>query len=202
MTTIVKIGTESLDHFETSPKVNTLVRDIAELITSYKEQVLIVTSGAVGFGRKLRPEISDKHILASIGTAKLFSAYAQKFLDHNITIGTILATHSDIEDIEHRRIRLKETIQGLWDNKIIPIVNENDALSAEEMNEVPRGADNDKNALLLAKILSANNLVIISNTNGVLGNIEDSTSRIPTIPKELLTDEYIMQLCNTKKSNS
>lgn len=202
MTTIVKIGSESLMHFEVLPKVNALVRDISELIQKYNENVLLVTSGAVYFGRKVAPQITDKHILAAIGTSPLFAAYDKKFQDCGVTTGTILATHSDIEDNPHRRNRLRETISEMWNYKILPIVNENDAISAEEMNEVPRGADNDMNALLLAKIFQAKNLIILSNTNGVLADINNPESRIPEIFSENLTDEYIRKLCGEEKSQS
>lgn len=189
MTTIIKIGTESLSGFETSEKVNTLVRDISHLMHTYQEKILLVTSGAVGFGRKLRPEITDKHILAAIGTAPLFSAYDNKFREHDIMTGTILATHADIEDFEKRRQQLQLTISGMWENNILPIVNENDAVSAEEMNEVPRGADNDQNALLLAKIFHAKNLMIISNTDGVLADRNNPNSTIPILYADEITQE-------------
>ncbi len=164
MTTIVKIGTESLKHFETSQKVNTLVRDIAELIQTYKENVLLVTSGAVAFGRNNLPHIPDKHILATSGWTDLLSAYKKKFDDLGIHTGGILATHADIEDHEEKRKHLITLVNAMWQYQMLPIVNENDALSAEEMNQVVRGADNDKNALLLAKYFHAKNLIIISNT--------------------------------------
>lgn len=202
MTTIVKIGTESLQNFETSQKVNTLIRDISTLIRDYHEKIILVTSGAVGFGRKIAPEITDKHVLAAIGWGPLLEGYRRKFDEEGIVTAGILATHPDIEDFENRRNRLVETINGIHKSGALPIINENDALSVEEMNQVARGADNDKNALLLAKLFRAKHLMIITNTNGVLLDVKNPKLHLSKIDARTLTNEYIASLCGKTKSSS
>lgn len=78
------------------------------------------------------------------------------------------------------------------------MINENDPLSTEEMREVGRGADNDKNALLLARLFRANTLVLITNTNGTYEDLERPDSRIKNMKSSLLTDDHIQKLCQGK----
>ena len=77
-------------------------------------------------------------------------------------------------------------------------MNENDALSTEEMQALGRGADNDKNAFLLAKLFRARMLVYITNTNGVWANVQDASTRIAEIQSMDLTDLYIQEICRGK----
>lgn len=162
---------------------------------------MLVTSGAVQFGREIRPDITDKHVLAGIGWGPLTEAYRKKFSEWRIPIATYLATHADIEDDSHRANRFRKTIESSWTNGVLPIVNENDALSTEEMQALGRGADNDKNAFLLAKLFQAKLLIYITNTNGVWQNSHDSTSRIASISPLKLTDFFIAKTCRGKSMN-
>jgi glutamate 5-kinase len=93
------------------------------------------------------------------------TAYRQKFTAQNIHVAGILVTHADIEENSDRRNAFVATVESAWKDGIIPIVNENDALSSEELEALKKGADNDKNALLLAKVFQAQQLVLITNTN-------------------------------------
>ena len=197
MTTIVKIGSESLRDFEHSVKVDKLVREIAEKI-HVGTNILLVTSWAVQFGRITHSWIHDKHVLAWIGWWPLTEAYRLKFSRHNIPTATYLATHADIEDDTSRADRFRKTIEDSWKNGVLPIVNENDALSTEEMQALGRGADNDKNAFLLAKLFRARMLVYITNTNGVWANVQDASTRIAEIQSMDLTDLYIQEICRGK----
>lgn len=95
-----------------------------------------------------------------------------------------------------------ETVNAHWKYGVLPIINENDALSEEEMNEVQRGADNDKNALLLAKVFHATQLIIVSNTNGVYKDKDHPDSRIARLCAEELSDDFLTQICAETKSTS
>ncbi len=70
------------------------------------------------------------------------------------------------------------------------------------MNEVKRGADNDQNALLLAKVFKAESLIIVSNTNGVYADRNDPSSRIVSINCDELSDEFIENICGDARSAS
>lgn len=202
-TIVVKIGTESLENFETSQKVNKLVSDITQSIRD-GVRVILVTSGAVGFGRKTLGvgKHSDEHkpSLAAIGWDVLMSAYRQKFSESGIHVAGFLVTHADIADKSDRRKMIQESILACLDRNILPIINENDPLSIEEIDALGRGGDNDQNALLIAQCFQAQDLFLITNTNGVYENPSDPLSRIVKIHAQDLSDHMIAQLCAGKSN--
>ncbi len=193
---IVKIWTESLKDFSKSQKVDRLMMDIKVLMQEQSENILLVTSGAVGFWRQLYKWVEDKQLLAALGWWPLLWEYSKKTLPYGIIPAGFLVTHADIEDYEERRETFVKTIQSAFEKgNILPIVNENDPLSTEEMQALWRWADNDKNALLLAKLFHAKLLAIVTNTDGVL---DESKSRINSIASSKITPEYISYICDQK----
>lgn len=195
---IVKIGTESLHDFENSEKVTNLIQAIKKRAST--TDILLVTSGAVQFGRTAlwrTKEIGEnKQVLAGVGWHHLMSAYSSKFSQVRLWVAGYLVTHANIEDNILHANTLKETILRTWDEWLIPILNENDPISTEEMRQLQRWADNDKNALLLAKLFSAQMIVIITNTNGAYSDIWNPETRIQNIGHSILTPEYIWQICS------
>jgi glutamate 5-kinase len=195
---VVKIGTESLIDFENSEKIQRLVDAI---VTKTREwvKVLFVTSGAVDFWRKTltreKALWENKAVLAAIGWDSLLWAYRRKFKEKWIDVAGFLVTHADIEDLVERRNAFVKNIESAWEMWIIPIVNENDALSSEELEALKRWADNDKNAFLLARLFRAKQLVLITNTNGVYRNIYDENTRISAIKSDELVPSLIEDLC-------
>lgn len=114
-TIVVKIGTESLEDFENSQKVHTLVSDIAQSIRD-GVHIILVTSGSVGFGRKTlgveKHTKEHKPSLAAIGWDVLMSSYRQKFSGNNIHVAGFLVTHADIADKSDRRLMIQESIRA------------------------------------------------------------------------------------------
>lgn len=196
-TIIVKIWSESLTNFETSQKVELLTQGIAQKIREWVK-ILLVSSGAVQFGRKHSNQTENKQVLAAVGWPHLIHAYAEKFWQKNINVASFLVTHADIEDYQERARTFTETIEATWNAGILPIVNENDPISTEEMREVGRWADNDKNALLIARLFYANKIILITNTNGVYRNPNNPDSRIQKIDTSELTETSINSLCSGK----
>jgi glutamate 5-kinase len=195
---VVKIGTDSLGDFQTSEKVNILVQAIAEK-TKQWIRILLVTSWAVQFGRnKERPKVQDRQVLAAKWWHKLLVEYGNKFEKYGLEIAGFLAQHADIEDDSKRGSDFIRTIEKTWDVWDIPIVNENDPMSTEEMREVGRWADNDKNAFFLARLFQATQLIIITNTNGVYLNRDDPNTRVSSFQNDELTPYRIGQICNWK----
>ena len=136
-TIVVKFGTSTLTHG--SPKLNAphmvdIVRQIAQL-HQVGFRVVIVTSGAIAAGRhylnhpQLPPTIASKQLLAAVGQSQLIQAWEKLFAIYDIHIGQILLTRADIEDRE-RFLNARDTLHALLDNQIIPVINENDNLSA------------------------------------------------------------------------
>lgn len=82
--------------------------------------------------------MENKQVLAAIGWPHLINAYTNKFLQEGIGVASFLVTHADIEDYQERAQTFIETIQATWKAGLLPIVNENDPISTEEMREVGR----------------------------------------------------------------
>lgn len=112
----------------------------------------------------------------------------------------MLATHATLEDIESHRAQFVMTVRDILEAGILPIINENDALSTAEMQALGRGADNDQNALLVARYLTASEIVLITNTDGVYADKDDKRSRIDTLRGDTITDAWIDATCGQKST--
>jgi glutamate 5-kinase len=193
---VVKIWSESLADFVNSQKVKRLIMDIIFLMQEQSENILLVTSWAVSHGRILRPDINDKQVLAGIGNPFIYRLYDEKFQKNGIDIMQVLVTHGIINETTGFWKSLKKSVENSWNyGNIIPIINENDVITPEELEKLWIGADNDKNALLLAKLFNAKLLAIVTNTDWVL---DESKSRITSIASNKLTPEYISYICDQK----
>lgn len=158
---VVKVGSAVLtkDNEVALERMQALVDFLAELKKS--NEVILVSSGAVSAGYtelKLdRSIIENKQALASIGQPVLMNKYAKKFAIHDILCSQVLVTAVNLNKTDDIR-RIKNTIEILLKNNVIPIVNENDATSTEEL-EV---GDNDQLSAFIAKDIEADILIILS----------------------------------------
>lgn len=89
-------------------------------------------------------------------------------------------------------------IHSSWKYGVVPVINENDFATPEELKAMKKGADNDKNALLLANLIRAKHIAIMTTTNGVFENPNDPSTRIPLLRADELSDERIKQICSGK----
>ncbi|HYY26170.1 MAG TPA: glutamate 5-kinase [Candidatus Udaeobacter sp.] len=166
---VVKIGSQILSSTEgiEEPRVKDLVHDLAALHSQQKE-IVIVTSGAVAagrarLGRKERPRtIPEKQALAAVGQIRLMALYERHFSRFEKNVAQVLLTHEDLAN-RQRYINAKHTFQMLLESSIIPIVNENDTVAVEEM----KFGDNDHLSALVATLLEADLLVILSDVQGI-----------------------------------
>ncbi len=166
---VVKIGSQILssqDGIEEA-RLRGLVRQLAELHED-KHQVVVVSSGAVAAGMsqlgwKERPKtIPEKQALAAVGQIKLMALYERIFSKYDKNVAQVLLTADDLAN-RQRYINAKHTFQMLLESSIIPIVNENDTVAVEEM----KFGDNDHLSALVATLLEADLLVILSDVEGV-----------------------------------
>lgn len=166
---VVKIGSQilsSADGIEES-RLRGLVRELAGL-HDQKKELVVVSSGAVAagmtrLGRKQRPKtIPEKQALAAVGQIKLMALYERHFSKFDKSVAQVLLTHADLAN-RQRYINAKHTFQMLLDSAIVPIVNENDTVAVEEM----KFGDNDHLSALVATLLGADLLVILSDVEGV-----------------------------------
>ena len=199
-TIVVKIGSALISDIQKgtikTSWISALSDDIHKFITDHKK-VIMVSSGGVALGRSalnipttLSPGLIPlelKQAASSIGQFHMFSAYYQAFLNHDITCAQILLT---LSETENRRMHLnaRSTLETLLGRGILPIINENDTVSTEEI----RFGDNDRLAVRVAQMVAADAVILLSTTDGLYTNnpsIDPEAEHIATI--ENLTDAHM-----------
>jgi len=169
-TIVIKIGSSSLTSDEGGLNRSKIVFFSAELARLHAQgyQVLLVTSGAVAAGfREMgyisRPKVlHEKQASASVGQALLMQAYHEAFAAHGIGVAQILLTRSDFSN-RQRIHNASMTIEELLRHRIIPIINENDTVVVDEL----KFGDNDMLSALVANLVRARQLVIITDIDGL-----------------------------------
>jgi glutamate 5-kinase len=167
---VIKVGTSNLTDksYRLEPrKVEKLAKEIVELKKQGKE-VIVVSSGAIGAGigkldLKQRPrDIKILQATAAIGQNILMSTYDRYFAKYEQTIAQLLLTHEDFFN-RQRYLNLKNTLITLLKSGVIPIINENDTVSVDEI----KLGDNDNLSALVASNLDADLLVILTDIDGL-----------------------------------
>jgi glutamate 5-kinase len=144
-----------------------LVRQLVDLHAEGRDLVL-VTSGAVGagmgrLGLPHRPkDLPGKQALAAVGQGVLMQRYEVLFGEYGCAVGQVLLTRQDLED-ELRRANAAATMERLFDWRVIPIVNENDPVSNEQI----RVGDNDTLSARVAVLAKADLLILLSDVDGL-----------------------------------
>lgn len=168
---VVKIGTSTLTHEDTGAlnllKMEQLVRVLTDLTNQGKE-VVLVSSGAIGVGRKTmglleKPkELSLRQACASIGQAKLMMVYQKLFAEYNQVTSQVLMTKYTMVN-DRSRINAQNTFRELLKMHVIPVVNENDTVSTDEI-EI---GDNDTLSAIVAALIGADLLILMSDIDGL-----------------------------------
>ena len=165
-------------------------------------KIIVVSSGAVASGRGMiktpprKDPVSERQLLSSVGQIKLVATYAQLFAEKGITCAQVLVTKEDFRTREHY-LNMKNCLSTLLEHGIVPIINENDAVSVTAL----MFTDNDELAGMVAAMMNTEAYFILSNVNGIYtGNPgEPGAKLIKSIPAGDNTDlsDYI----TTQKSN-
>ena len=188
---VIKIGTAALGADDGMPDAARLGRLVAEIVSLRQKgyQIVLVSSGAVGTGRALVKKsgrilhhcdpVTEKQILASIGQAKLMALYQELLTPHDMTASQILLTKQDFRSRGHHRYMLNLFSALQKQPHILPIVNENDSVTVDEL----MFTDNDELAGLLAAMMNADRLIILSHIAGVYDRPpdEEGAAIIPLI---------------------
>jgi glutamate 5-kinase len=179
---IVKIGSNVLTQENGLPdgaRIQHLVEQLAALKKQGKE-VIVVSSGAVASGRSLitvaekADAVTSRQLLASVGQVKLINTYSELFSHHQLICAQVLVTKEDFRDRGHY-LNMKNCFQALLQHHVIPVVNENDVISVTEL----MFTDNDELAGLIASMLNADALIILTNVDGIYdGDPKKSTSAV------------------------
>ncbi|WP_281672195.1 glutamate 5-kinase [Pseudoramibacter alactolyticus] len=172
-TIVVKVGTTSLTHDNGTidlRKMDALARVLTDLENEGRK-IVLVSSGAIGCGMhrlkmSQRPIIlEEKQMTASVGQGLLMELYHRSFDSYYQNIGQILLT-KDVFSNPIKRINARNTFSELMKRRIIPIVNENDPISTDEIEE-ERFGDNDRLSAMTAALIEADGLIILSDVDGL-----------------------------------
>ncbi|MDI9476010.1 MAG: glutamate 5-kinase [Clostridiales bacterium] len=167
---VIKIGSNILSNEDGTINhdfIEQLCEQVSFLIEKGK-QIAIVTSGAMiaGISRtnkwSRKKDIHYKQALCAIGQVELMAAYSSHFSKHGIYIGQLLLTREDFYD-ELRTLNMRNTLFTLVDEGIIPIINENDTVSVEQI----KIGDNDTLSAYSASLWNADLLILLSDIDGV-----------------------------------
>ena len=184
MRIVVKVGTHAIAAKSGRPDYAALRRLVSQLSALRKagHDVVFVSSGAVAagveaLGLKARPtDVNDVQMCAAVGQARFIYAYERLFAAYGVKIGQILLTHHDFED-HHRAQNVRKSLDRLVRAGIVPIINENDVVADEELKGRTFG-DNDWLSFLIAKLVKADALILLTTVDGLL---DAKGRRIPEV---------------------
>lgn len=173
---VVKVGTSTLlDRDEMPSKVFEYIAGSTDALKK-DYQIILVTSGAIGFGvtqlgLESRPtDVSELQALSMIGQVGLLRRWREAF--EGTTIGQVLVTTRDLE-LHGTTDLFRDSVEAIWRYGALPIVNENDAVSTEEISF----GDNDQLAAEVARVLGAKRLVLLTDQNGIMADFGTSAER-------------------------
>ena len=178
---VLKLGTGVLTDANKQPdlaQMRQLVAQVAALRAAGKE-VVLVTSGAVGAGMGVlgyarRPaELDGLQACAAVGQSRLMTTYEKLFARFKLSVAQVLLTHDDLEHHE-RHLNARNTLLSLLRHGVVPIINENDAVSFTEI----KFGDNDRLSALVAALLPADLLVILTTVDGLVQNFGRPDARV------------------------
>lgn len=171
---VVKIGTNSIMQSQKKvnyQKIDRLAYVCASLQQAGKE-VIIVTSGAIGVAAstlaydEYPSTIAEQQALAAFGQSILMGHYSRFFQHYNQHVGQVLLTR-DVIDFPESLMNVRTALDTLLAKNIIPIINENDAVAVDELDHQTKFGDNDTLSAIVAKVVDADLLVILSDVDGL-----------------------------------
>ncbi|MFZ1285485.1 MAG: glutamate 5-kinase [Candidatus Phosphoribacter sp.] len=166
---VVKVGSSSLTNPDGGLDVARLVALVNALAVKQADaQLVLVSSGAIaagmgplGLARRPR-DLATQQAAASVGQGALIAAYQQAFGAHGVTVGQVLLTIDDVTRRTHY-LNARRTLDRLLDLGVLPVVNENDTVATHEI----RFGDNDRLAALVAHLIQADELVLLSDVDAL-----------------------------------
>lgn len=207
---VVKIGTNVLTDARGELDYD-LIRSLVAQIVAIKKNhidVVVVTSGAVAAGKGeyrahdcvkkkdllSKDKIAQRQVFASIGQTRLMDLYYRYFLENCFFCAQVLATKEDFRDREHF-LNMHNCLEALLYNHIVPIINENDVISINEL----MFSDNDELAGLLSSMISADRLIILTNVDGLYNG--DPASPAAQLIGEVKTGDKWRNFISAQKSS-
>src|SRR5437667_2259356 len=185
---VVKVGTGVLTDSRKQLDLSQVERLVGQIAAQRQagKQIVLVSSGAVGagmgaLGYEKRPaQLAELQACAAVGQTRLMAIYEKLFSQFDLHVAQVLLTHDDLEHHE-RHLNARNTLITLLQHGVVPIINENDAVSFTEL----KFGDNDKLSALVASLLPADLLIILTTVDGVIENFGKAN------PKTINTIEHI-----------
>ena len=189
-TVVVKVGTRVLtgeDGCLNEARIVQLAAELAELADAGR-QLALVSSGAVGaglarLGIDQRPrDVAQLQAIAAVGQSHLIETYDRALREHNRHAAQLLLTTDDLTD-RTRYLNVRNTLRALFEHGAVPIINENDTVSVEELQTT--FGDNDHLAAMVTNLIHAPLLVLLSDVDGLYdGDPADAKSKVlPTVDR-------------------
>jgi glutamate 5-kinase len=189
-TSVLTGGTPQLD----SAHIVELVRQCA-LLHQADHEVIVVTSGAIAVGRErlgfpdLPNTVTTKQMYAAVGQIRLMLVWERFFEIYNIHVGQVLLTRSDIQN-RQRYLNARDTLQMLLDRRIVPVINENDAVATAEI----KVGDNDNLSALVALLAEADLLLLLTDQPGLFTADPRTNPDAELIPEVHTIDDTLRRL--------
>jgi len=203
-TVVVKVGTRVLTQADGTlnyPRIEQLAEEI-HAISAGGRRVVLVSSGAVGagvslLGLKSRPlDLAKLQAVAAVGQTHLIQTYDRTFARHGRRAAQVLLTIEDVDD-RIRYLNVRNTLHSLLDFGAVPIVNENDTVSVDELKTT--FGDNDRLAAVVTNLLRAPLLIVLSDIDGLYdGDPAVSTSQLVSTVERI--DERILTYVRDRKT--
>lgn len=199
---VVKVGTSSITDEKGAPsseKLLHLAEECVKVIRSGKELIL-VSSGAIASGKEMllklakRKDLPAKQALSAVGQVRLMQYYSQVFSIFKQPIAQILLTAEDLYD-RRRYLNISQTFETLLDEKVIPIINENDTVAVEEI----KIGDNDTLSAKVACAVNADLLIILSDVEGLYSSDPYKSPEAKLIEEVYKITEDIERLAGSGK---
>lgn len=202
---VIKVGSSSITHEKTGhisiQKLEHFVRQVSDLKNAGKE-IIVVTSGAQAVGVSAlnleeRPILlEEKQAVAAVGQASLMMIYQKLFREYNHQVGQVLIT-KDVIDNKSRNKNARNTLKALLKMHVIPIVNENDTVSTEEIEF----GDNDRLSATVAILSDADLLILLSDIDGLFDRDpkEHEDAKVLEVVEQMNEDIY--KMAGASKSN-
>tara|TARA_B100001769_G_scaffold269865_1_gene260301 strand:- start:2524 stop:3669 length:1146 start_codon:yes stop_codon:yes gene_type:complete len=202
---VIKLGSSIVTNNEEGLNekcLSKLIKQISKL-SSNNKQIILVSSGAVAaglkkLGVKIRPKIlSELQSAAAVGQMDLVQVYERLFSEQNLISAQVLLTHDDLSN-RKRYLNARSTIFSLIKNKVIPVINENDTVASEEI----RFGDNDTLAAMVANLIEADLLVLLTDQEGLFSCDPRENNNAELIQNGFVDDKRLDKIATGTKSNT
>jgi len=198
----VKIGSNVLTRSDGTLDITRMSALVDQIAVLHKKgvEIVLVSSGAVASGRsimglnKKMDVLDQRQLFSAVGQAKLINHYWDLFRDHGITVGQVLTTKENFSSRRHY-LNQRNCMKVMLENKVIPIVNENDTVSVSEL----MFTDNDELSGLIASMMDMEALIILSNVDGIFNGSPNDPGT--SVIREIKKGEDVTDFIQSSKSS-